>query len=86
MENTKYFEDTVLREHLLTCLCNIQLTKSQLAAHNEQKIKSRDVRQSLYYKIGVKQSVSNKYHIFKTNFTRYYIILFLNRDHLLMIL
>ncbi|KAF3424657.1 hypothetical protein E2986_01902 [Frieseomelitta varia] len=61
LENTKYFEDTVLREHLLTCLCNIQLTKSQLAAHSEQKIKSRDVRQSLYYKIGVKQSGSPTY-------------------------
>ncbi|KAK1131494.1 hypothetical protein K0M31_017777 [Melipona bicolor] len=61
LENTKYFEDTVLREHLLTCLCNIQLIKSQLAAHSEQKIKSRDVRQSLYYKIGVKQSGSPTY-------------------------
>ncbi|KAK9299148.1 hypothetical protein QLX08_007765 [Tetragonisca angustula] len=61
LENTKYFEDAVLREHLLTCLCNIQLTKSQLAAHSEQKIKSRDVRQSLYYKIGVKQSGSPTY-------------------------
>lgn len=58
LENTKYFEDTILREHLLTCLCNVQLMKSQLAVCNEQKIKSRDVRQSLYYKIGVKQNES----------------------------
>ncbi|XP_017759699.1 PREDICTED: spatacsin [Eufriesea mexicana] len=56
LENITYFDDTILREHLLTCLCNIQLTKSQLAVCNEQKIKSRDVRQSLYYKIGVQQS------------------------------
>ncbi|PBC28068.1 Spatacsin [Apis cerana cerana] len=58
LENTKHFEDTILREHLLTCLCNVQLMKSQLAVYSEQKIKSRDVRQSLYYKIGVKQNES----------------------------
>ncbi|XP_050480517.1 spatacsin isoform X1 [Bombus huntii] len=61
LENIEHFENTILREHLLTCLSNIQLTKSQLAVCNEQKIKSRDVRQSLYYKIGVKQSVSPNY-------------------------
>ncbi|CAL7936629.1 unnamed protein product [Xylocopa violacea] len=58
LENAKHFEDAVLREHLLTCLNNSQLTKSQLSVYSEQKIKSRDVRQSLYYKIGVKQSGS----------------------------
>lgn len=58
LENTKHFEDVIIREHLLTCLNNTQLTKSQSAVYSGQKIRSRDVRQSLYYKIGVKQSGS----------------------------
>ncbi|XP_031835040.1 spatacsin isoform X2 [Nomia melanderi] len=58
LDNAKYFEDMIIKEHLLTCLNNAQLIKSQSAIHSDQKIKSRDVRQSLYYKIGVKQSGS----------------------------
>ncbi|CAK9804301.1 SPG11 [Anthophora quadrimaculata] len=58
LESTKHFEDTILREHLQTCLNNTQLTKSQLSVYTKQKIKSRDTRQTLYYKIGVKQSGS----------------------------
>nr|XP_034171053.1 spatacsin isoform X2 [Osmia lignaria] len=59
LENAKCFEDAILREHLLTCLSNTHLTKCQPTVCNEQKMKSRDVRQSLYYKIGVKQSGSS---------------------------
>ncbi|KOC59819.1 Spatacsin [Habropoda laboriosa] len=58
LESIKHFEDTTLKEHLQTCLNNTQLTKSQLTVCTEQKIKSRDTRQTLYYKIGVKQSES----------------------------
>ncbi|XP_012135133.2 spatacsin isoform X4 [Megachile rotundata] len=59
LENAKYMEDTILGEHLLTCLSNTHLTKCQSAVCSEHKVKSRDVRQSLYYKIGVKQSGSS---------------------------
>ncbi|XP_053975278.1 spatacsin isoform X1 [Hylaeus volcanicus] len=58
LENTKHFGDEIIKEHLLTLLSNTQLTKSQSTIHGDQKIKSRDTRQSLYYKIGVKQSGS----------------------------
>ncbi|XP_076280997.1 spatacsin [Lasioglossum baleicum] len=58
LDNAKYFEDAVLREHLLTCLNNTRLTKEQTAIHIDQKLKSRDVRQSLYHKVGVKQTGS----------------------------
>ncbi|XP_076620109.1 spatacsin isoform X1 [Colletes latitarsis] len=56
LKNTKHFEDAIIRDHLLTCLNNTQFLKSQSVIHGDQKIKSRDVRQSLYYKIGVNQS------------------------------
>ncbi|XP_078044398.1 LOW QUALITY PROTEIN: spatacsin [Augochlora pura] len=59
LDNVKYFEDAIIREHLLTCLTNPRLTKVQSAVHTDQKIKSRDVRQPLYHKIGVKQSESS---------------------------
>ncbi|KZC04326.1 PREDICTED: spatacsin [Dufourea novaeangliae] len=58
LEITKLFEDPIMKEHLLTCLNNTQITKTQSAVHSDQKLKSRDVRQSLYCKIGVKQSGS----------------------------
>ncbi|XP_076375987.1 spatacsin isoform X2 [Megalopta genalis] len=50
LDNAKYFEDAIIREHLLTCLNNPRLTKVQSAIHTDQKVKSRDVRQSLYHK------------------------------------
>ncbi|XP_076236055.1 spatacsin isoform X2 [Calliopsis andreniformis] len=58
LENAKCFEDSIIREHLLTCLNNTQLTKPQSAICSEQKIKSRDVRQFLYTKIGVTKNDS----------------------------
>lgn len=55
MENAKLFNNASIREHLLTCLNNSRLSKSQPC--NEQKLRSRDTRQSLYNKVGVKQNV-----------------------------
>ncbi|XP_076176182.1 spatacsin isoform X3 [Ptiloglossa arizonensis] len=50
LESTKHFKDAIVREHLLTCLSNTKLSKLQSAIHDDQKIKSRDARQSLNYK------------------------------------
>ncbi|XP_011147988.1 spatacsin [Harpegnathos saltator] len=48
LEDAKLFNNVSIREHLLTCLTNSKLGKSQLC--NEQKLKSRDTRQLLYHR------------------------------------
>lgn len=48
LENAKLFNNVSIREHLLTCLNNNKLGKSQPCS--EQKLKLRDTRQSLYNK------------------------------------
>ncbi|KAG7198542.1 hypothetical protein KM043_005909 [Ampulex compressa] len=58
LENAKHFENANMREHLLTCLNNSELGKSSAGLPSERKIKSRNARQTLYYKIGVKQNES----------------------------
>ncbi|EZA52114.1 Spatacsin [Ooceraea biroi] len=56
LEKARLFSNANIREHLLTCLNNSKLGKSQPSS--EQKLKSREVRQSLYYKVGTKQDES----------------------------
>ncbi|XP_011880163.1 PREDICTED: spatacsin isoform X2 [Vollenhovia emeryi] len=58
LENAKLFSNANVREHLLTCLNNDKLGKSQ--PYNEQKTKFHDARQSssMQYKVGVKENES----------------------------
>jgi len=58
LENAKLFSNANIREHLLTCLDNSKLSKSQQSG-SEQKLKTRDMKQSLYYKVGTKQDVGS---------------------------
>ncbi|XP_047365730.1 spatacsin isoform X2 [Vespa velutina] len=51
----KEFQNINIREHLLTCL-NTESTNVLLHSKHETKLKSRDARQSLYCKIGLKQN------------------------------
>ncbi|KAF7381387.1 hypothetical protein HZH66_013781 [Vespula vulgaris] len=51
----KEFQNINIREHLLTCL-NTESTSVLLHSKYETKLKSRDVRQFLYCKIGLKQN------------------------------
>lgn len=52
----KEFQNIYIREHLLTCL-NTEPTNVLLHSKSETKLKSRDARQFLYCKIGLKQNV-----------------------------
>lgn len=72
MESTKHFKDAIVREHLLTCLSNTKLSKLQSAIHDDQKIKSRDARQSLNYKVRAKQIINYEYQMCITNTMKYY--------------
>ncbi|XP_011684393.1 PREDICTED: spatacsin [Wasmannia auropunctata] len=58
LENAKLFNNASVREHLLTCLSNDKLSKSQPS--NEQKAKFHDARQSSsrQRKVGAKENES----------------------------
>ncbi|XP_035737182.1 spatacsin-like isoform X2 [Vespa mandarinia] len=52
----KEFQNINIREHLLTCLNTESTNVVLLHSKHETKLKSRDARQSLYCKIGLKQN------------------------------